>query len=53
MIMGVSLLGTITASIASNFNSTDSEDSSNGTSSASEVEDLKKRVAELEGKFEK
>ena len=53
MIMGVSLLGTITASISSNFNSTDSEDSSNGTSSASEVEDLKKRVAELEGKFEK
>ena len=53
MIMGVALLGTITASIASNFNSTDSEDSSNGTSSASEVDDLKKRVAELEGKLEK
>ena len=32
MIMGVALLGTITASIASNFNSTDAEDSSNGTS---------------------
>ena len=53
MIMGVALLGTITASIASNFNSTDSEDSSNGTSSASEVEDLKKRIAELESKLEK
>jgi voltage-gated potassium channel len=53
MIMGVALLGTITASIASNFNSTDSKDSSAGTSSASEVNDLKKRVAELEGKLEK
>ena len=53
MIMGVALLGTITASIASNFNSTDSEDSTNGTSSASEVDDLKKRIAELEGKLEK
>jgi voltage-gated potassium channel len=53
MIMGVALLGTITASIASNFNSTDAEDSSNGTSSASEVDDLKKRIAELEGKLEK
>ena len=53
MIMGVALLGTITASIASNFNSTDSEDSPNGTSSASEVDDLKKRIAELEGKLEK
>ena len=53
MIMGVALLGTITASIASNFNSTDSEDSSNGTSSASEVDDLKKRIVELEGKLEK
>ena len=53
MIMGVALLGTITASIASNFNSTDSEDSSNGTPSASEVDDLKKRIAELEGKLEK
>lgn len=53
MIMGVALLGTITASIASNFNATDSKDSSNGTSSASEVDDLKKRVAELEGKLEK
>ena len=53
MIMGVAFLRTITASIASNFNSTDSEDSSNGTSSASEVDDLKKRVAALEGKLEK
>ena len=53
MIMGVALLGTITASIASNFNATDSKDSSAGTSSASEVDDLKKRVAELEGKLEK
>jgi voltage-gated potassium channel len=53
MIMGVALLGTITASIASNFNSTDSKDSSAGTSSASEVDDLKKRIAELEGKLEK
>ena len=53
MIMGVALLGTITASIASNFNSTDAEDSSNGTPSASEVDDLKKRIAELEGKLEK
>jgi voltage-gated potassium channel len=53
MIMGVALLGTITASIASNFNSTDSKDSSAGSSSASEVDDLKKRVAELEGKLEK
>ncbi len=53
MIMGVALLGTITASIASNFNSTDSKDSSKGTSSGSEVDALKKRVAELEGKLDK
>lgn len=53
MIMGVALLGTITASIASNFNATDSKDSSARTSSASEVDDLKKRIAELEGKIEK
>lgn len=53
MIMGVALLGTITASIASNFNATDSKDSSAGASSASEVDDLKKRIAELEGKIEK
>ena len=51
MIMGVALLGTITASIASNFNSTDSEDSSKGASSISELDELKKRVAELEGKL--
>ena len=53
MVMGVALLGTITASIASNFNSTDLKDSSTATSSASEVHDLKKRVAELEGRLEK
>lgn len=53
MIMGVALLGTITASIAANFNATDSEASVEGTSSESEVEDLRKRVAELESKFEK
>lgn len=53
MIMGVALLGTITASIAANFNATDSEASVKGTSSESEVEDLRKRVAELESKFEK
>ena len=53
MIMGVALLGTITASIASNFNATDSKDSLAGTSSASELDDLKKRIAELEGKLEK
>lgn len=53
MIMGVALLGTITASIAANFNATDSEASVNGTSSESEVEDLRKRVAELESKLEK
>jgi len=52
MIMGVALLGTITASIASNFNATDSKDSSAGTSSASEVNDLKKRIAELETKLD-
>lgn len=51
MIMGVALLGTITASIASNFNSTDSEDSSKGASSISELDELKKRIAELEGKL--
>ena len=53
MIMGVALLGTITASIASNFNSTDSEDSSNPTSSTAEIDVLKERIAELEGKLEK
>jgi voltage-gated potassium channel len=53
MIMGVALLGTITASIASNFNMTNNEDLADEKSSASEVDDLKKRVAELEGKLEK
>ena len=53
MIMGVALLGTITASIASNFNSTDSEDSSNPTTSTAEIDVLKERIAELEGKLEK
>ena len=51
MVMGVALLGTITASIASNFNSTDSEDSSKGASSISDLDELKKRVAEFEGKL--
>lgn len=53
MIMGVALLGTITASIASNFNSTDSEDSSKPRSSTAEIDVLKERIAELEGKLEK
>ena len=53
MIMGVALLGTITASIASNFNSTDSEDSSKSTSSTTEIDVLKERIAELEGNLEK
>jgi len=53
MVMGVALLGTITASIASNFNSTDSDDSSKGITSGTEVDDLKKRIAELESKLEK
>ena len=52
MIMGVALLGTITASIASNFNMTNNEDLADEKSSASEVDDLKKRVAELEGKLD-
>jgi voltage-gated potassium channel len=52
MIMGVALLGTITASIASNFNATDSKDSSAGTSSASDLDALKKRIAELESKLD-
>ena len=51
MIMGVALLGTITASIASNFNQTNSEDTIGGTS-ASELDALKQRVAELEGKLD-
>jgi voltage-gated potassium channel len=51
MIMGVALLGTITASIAANFNITNSEDTRFGESS-SDLDALKKRVAELEGKLE-
>lgn len=53
MIMGVALLGTITASIASNFNSTDSGDSSKEPYSSSDVDELKRRIAELESKLEK
>lgn len=53
MIMGVALLGTITASIASNFNSTDSGDSSKEPYSSSDVDGLKRRIAELESKIEK
>jgi voltage-gated potassium channel len=53
MIMGVALLGTITASIASNFNSTDSGDSSKEPYSSSDVDELKRRIAELESKIEK
>ena len=51
MIMGVALLGTITASIASNFNITNKEDLVAGESST-DLEALKKRVAELEGQLE-
>jgi voltage-gated potassium channel len=50
MIMGVALLGTITASIASNFNRSNLEDSADGKSSVSDLDALKKRVAELENK---
>jgi voltage-gated potassium channel len=50
MIMGVALLGTITASIASNFNMTNSEDLATGTSSTSELDALKKRIEKLEDK---
>lgn len=53
MIMGVALLGTITASIASNFNLTDSGDSSKEPYSSSDVDGLKRRIAELESKIEK
>jgi voltage-gated potassium channel len=53
MIMGVALLGTITASIASNFNMTNSEDSDAGTSSTSELDALKKRIEKLEAELEK
>lgn len=52
MIMGVALLGTITASIASNFNQTNAEDMAEEVS-ISEIDALKKRVAELEGKLER
>jgi len=51
MIMGVALLGTITASIASNFNMTNREDSATDESS-SDLEALKKRVTELEEKLD-
>jgi voltage-gated potassium channel len=51
MIMGVALLGTITASIASNFNMTNKEDLVTGGSST-DLPALKKRVAELEGQLE-
>jgi voltage-gated potassium channel len=52
MIMGVALLGTITASIASNFNITNNEDLADGKSSATDVDALKKRIAELESKLD-
>ena len=52
MIMGVALLGTITASIASNFNMTNNEDLADGKSSASDLDALKKRIAELESKLD-
>lgn len=52
MIMGVALLGTITASIASNFNMTNNEDLADEKSSASDLDALKKRVAELESKLD-
>jgi voltage-gated potassium channel len=52
MIMGVALLGTITASIASNFNMTNNEDLVDEKSSASDLDALKKRIAELESKLD-
>ena len=62
MIMGVALLGTITASIASNFNRTNSEDLAKSAASGStldskskvqaELEMLRKQVADLERKLE-
>jgi len=52
MIMGVALLGTITASIASNFNMTNNEDLADGKSSATDLDALKKRIAELESKLD-
>jgi len=52
MIMGVALLGTITASIASNFNMTNNEDLADEKSPASDLDALEKRVAELESKLD-
>ncbi|MEY3605965.1 MAG: hypothetical protein RL289_145 [Actinomycetota bacterium] len=52
MIMGVALLGTITASIASNFNMTNNEDLVDEKSSASDLDVLKKRITELESKLD-
>lgn len=62
MIMGVALLGTITASIAANFNSTNREESgqanSPGVESGSKItlqadlDILKKQISELERKLE-
>ena len=62
MIMGVALLGTITASIASNFNMTNSEDKADHTKSTkateslskvqSDLEKLQKRMTELENKLD-
>jgi voltage-gated potassium channel len=52
MIMGVALLGTITASIASNFNMTNNEDLADEKSSASDLDALKKRITELESKLD-
>ena len=61
MVMGVALLGTITASIASNFNMTNSEDGADHTTSTkateslskvqADLEKLQKRMAELENKL--
>ena len=57
MIMGVALLGTITASIASNFNLTNSQDFARVSNSPSldkvhaELDALKKRMAELESQL--
>jgi voltage-gated potassium channel len=52
IIMGVALLGTITASIASNFNMTNNEDLVDEKSSASDLDVLKKRITELESKLD-
>ena len=62
MIMGVALLGTITASTASNFNMTNSEDKTDHTGSTkateslskvqSDLEKLQKRMTELENKLD-